>query len=99
MQPKIEVLSDPVQPRIRVPGLGEEGYRDGLSIIIQRQSDRSYGVHDGSVMDDEDWDVECVCSKEEIGVGRRAEIEDVNLVQLEKLGRWNIPEWISDDKE
>ena len=85
MQSQIEILSDPIQPRIRIPRLGKEGYRNGLSIIVQRQSDCSYGIHHRRVVNDEYGNVESVRSQEEIRMRRRAEMREVNFVQPEKL--------------
>ena len=68
MQSQFHVLPDPLKPRIGSPAVGEERYRHGLPVVVQRESNGADGVHDGGVVDHGRGDVESFGAEEEIGV-------------------------------
>ena len=52
MHPKPCILRDAIVKAIRLPRLREKDARNGLAEVVQLQSARADGVHDGCVVDD-----------------------------------------------
>lgn len=69
MHPHLQVLFQTVIPTSRLPAVGVERYRDGLAKVVQLETGRSQGGHDGSVVNSLIRDLSGSSSENEIGVG------------------------------
>lgn len=68
MHPPLPVLLHSIVEGRRLPGLGEEDERDGLSEVVELETARAHGVHHGRVVDHLRRDLKIASAEKEVGV-------------------------------